>query len=147
MKNFRQYILAGMAILVLTACSSNPVQEPEQKTTPEPVAQTFTQDIVMPSTASEKLVTLSQLQTSIATVEKSASWLSIESQAYSSGSPQIKLCSTDNTERVERKCNVTITASSGDKVVLSVTQQGTSEGTGIDDLHNSQTDKPAYRRQ
>lgn len=138
MKNIRQYIFAGIAILMLTACPSDPESE----------TQSYTQDIMLPSTASEMLVTLSQLKTSIATVENSASWLSVEPQAYySSGSPKVKLCSTANTAKMERKCNVTITASSGDKVVLSVTQQGVSEGTGIDDLHSSQTDKPAYRRQ
>ena len=137
MKSIRKYIFAGMAILMLTACPS----EPESET------QTYTQDITLPSTATEKMVTLSKLQTSIVTVENSASWRSIEPQAYSSGSPKVMLRSTANTAKTERRCNVTITASSGDKVVLSVTQQGVSEGTEIDDLHGSQTDKPAYRRQ
>lgn len=137
MKTIRQYIFAGMAILMLTACPSDPESE----------SQSYTQEITLPSTASEKLVTLSQLQTSIATVENSASWLTAEPQSYSSGSPKVKLRSTANTAKEGRKCNVTITASSGDKVTLSVTQQGAAEGAGIDDLHSSQTDKPAYRRQ
>jgi hypothetical protein len=41
---------------------------------------------------------------------------------------------------------VTITAVSGDKVILSVTQLG-AEKTGIDDYHDVPTDKPAYSRQ
>lgn len=137
MKSIRKYIFAGMAIFMLTACPSDPESE----------TQSYTQDITLPSTASEKMVTLSQLQTSIATVENSASWLTVEPQSYTSGSPKVKLCSTANTAKTERKCNVTITASSGDKVTLSVTQQGATEGAGIEDLHSSQTDKPAYRRQ
>lgn len=142
MKNIKLYLLSGIALLMLTACPNDP--DPEPNPVIDPVAQTHTQEIVMPPKASEKTVTLTQLSTDISTVENSASWLTVEKQTYSSGSPQIKLRSTDNTGTVERKCAVTITATSGDKVILSVTQQ--SEGTGIDDLHGSQTDKPAYHR-
>lgn len=133
-------------MLMLTACPG-PDHKSDPVVNPEPVVQTNTQEIVMTPKASEQVVTLTQLSTAISTVEKgeSGSWLTVEKLPYESGSPQVKLRSTDNTETVERKCTVTITASSGDKVVLSVTQQ--SEGTGIDDLHGSQTDKPAYRRQ
>ena len=147
MKNIKLYLLSGIAMLMLTACPGpdpkpNPVVEPE----PEPVVvQTYTQEIVMPPKASEQVVTLNQFSTAISTVENSASWLTVEQLPYESGSPKIKLSSTDNTDKAERKCTVSITASSGDKVILSVTQQ--SEGTGIDDLHGSQTDKPAYSRQ
>ena len=129
-------------MLMLTACPSDP--EPEPNPVIDPVVQTHTQEIVLPPKASEIDVTLTQLRTAISAVGNSASWLTVEAQPYASGSPQVKLRSTDNTGTVERKCNVTITATSGDKVILSVTQQ--SEGTGIDDLHGSQTDKPAYRR-
>ena len=137
MKNIRQYLFAGMAIFMLTACPSDPESE----------AQSYTQNVLLPSSTSEQLVTLNQLQSAIATVKNSASWLIVEAQSYSSGSPQVRLCSTANTAKSERKCNVTITATTGDKVTLSVIQQGISEGTGIEDIHNSQTDKPAYRRQ
>ena len=137
MKNIRQYLAACIALLMLTACPSDPESE----------THSYTQDISLPSSASEQLVTLNQLQSAIATVKNSASWLTVEAQSYSSGSPQVKLRSTANTAKSDRKCNVTITATTGDKVTLSVIQQGTSEGTGIDDVHNSQTDKPAYRRQ
>jgi hypothetical protein len=137
MKNIIQYLFAGIAMLMLTACPSDSEPEP----------QSYMQNIALPSYASEQVVTLNKLSSSIATVENSASWLSVEPQIYSSGSPKVKLRSTDNIERTERKCNVIITASSGDKVVLAIIQQGTTEGTGIDDLHDRQTDKPAYRRQ
>ncbi|MBO7120148.1 MAG: BACON domain-containing protein [Bacteroidaceae bacterium] len=137
MKNIKQYLMAGMAILMLTACPSDPESE----------TQSYTQNIVLPSNASEQEVTLTQLHSSISNVQNPVSWLTVEIQSYSSGSPKFKLRSASNTERTERKCNVIITAYSGDKVTLSVTQQGVAEGTGIDDLHDSQTDKPAYRRQ
>lgn len=135
MKNFRQYILTGMTMLMLTACPSDSEPEP----------QTYTQDIVLPSGATEQIVTIDKLSSSIATVEKSAAWLTAEPQAYTSGSPRVKLRSTANTAEAERNCNVTVTASSGDKVILSVKQRGVVT-TGTNELHNTQTDKPAYRR-
>ena len=141
MKKINLYLMAGLAMLMLAACSSEPDSDQV------PVAQTYTQNITMPSNASEQLVTLNQVQSSIAIVQHSVSWLTVETQAYSSGSPCVKLRSIDNTSKAERKCNITISVTSGDKVVLVVTQQGSSEGTDIDDIHNSQTDKPAYRRQ
>ena len=137
MKYIRQYLFAGIAMLMLMACSSDSEPEP----------QTFTQDINLPSKGSEQVVTLNQLQTSVATVENSSMWLTVEVQPYTFGSPQVKLRSTNNTAKEERKCSVTVTANSGNKVILSVTQQGGYEGTEIDDLHSSQTNKPAYRRQ
>lgn len=137
MKKIRLFIFAGIALLMLTACPSDSEPEP----------QSYTQNIELPSNASEQIVTLNKFSSSITMVENSASWLTVEPQVYFSGSPKVKLRSTDNIERTERKCNVIITASSGDRVILSVTQQETSEGTGIDDLHGTQTDKPAYRRQ
>ena len=141
MKKINLYLMAGIAMFILAACSGEPDSEQV------PVAQTYTQNIMMPSNASELLVTLNQVQSSVTTVQHSVSWLTVETQAYSSGSPSVKLRTIDNTSKAERKCNVTITVTSGDKVVLAVTQQGSSEGTDIDDIHNSQTDKPAYRRQ
>lgn len=143
MKNIKQFIMAGIALLTLTACPKD--SDPVVDLKPDP--QTYTQDVTLPSKGSEQVVTLNQLQVSVAAVENSSSWLTVEAQPYTSGSPQVKLRSTDNTAKEERKCSVTVTATSGDKVILSVTQQGGYEGTGIDDLHGSQTDKPAYRRQ
>lgn len=138
MKNIKLYLLSGITLFMIIACSKHSVVDP---------VDTNTQEIAMPPKASEQVVKLTKLSTAISTVEKdnSGSWLTVEQLPYESGSPQVKLRSTDNTAKDVRKCNVTITATSGDKVILSITQQ--SEGTEIDDLHGSQTDKPAYQRQ
>ena len=135
MKNIRQYILAGIALLMLTACPSDPEPIPE--------AQTYTQSVELPPSATEQEVTLNGLNTYIATVEYSSAWLIVKKLSFT-GSAKVKLQTTLNMSKDERKCDVIVTSSSGDKVILSVTQQGNPEG--IDDLHNSQTDKPAYRR-
>lgn len=147
MKIIKLYLLAGFASLTLTACSgSDPVQVSEQQTQPVQEPQIYTHDVTLSSKGSEQVVTLNQLQTPVAAVENSSTWLTVEAQPYTSGSPQVRLCSTDNTANEERKCSVTIAATSGDKVIMSITQQKGYEGTGIDDLHGSQTDKPAYHR-
>lgn len=136
MKNIRQYLFAGISMLMLAACSGDSEPEP----------QTYTQDIALPSNATEQIVTIDKLSSSIATVENTATWLTVEPQAYSSGSPKVKLRATANTAEAERKCNVTVTATSGGKVILSVIQKGNLVSE-IEELHGSQTDKPAYRRQ
>ena len=139
MKIIKQNLLLCIALFMLTACSDK-----------EKDGQAYKQEVTLPSSASELMVTLSSLKSSIETIKDSALWLIVEKQFYSSGSPKVNLRSTENTDETERKSNVTIIATSGDKVILSVTQQGktegSTEGTGIDDLHGTQTDKPAYSR-
>lgn len=145
MKIIRLYFSFGIALLMLTACTNEPEVNPQRnQELLHQEAQTYTQNVALPPNATEQVVTLTQLQTSISMVENTVSWLTVESQAYISGSPQVKLRSINNPAKEERKCSVSITATSGDKVILSVTQQGGYEGTGIDDLHESQTDRPAY---
>ena len=134
MKKISQYIMVGMAMLMLTACSS------------DSESQSNTQNLVLPSNSTEQIVTIDKLSSSITTVNNSASWLTVDPQVYTSGSPKVKVRSTANTAETERKCNVTITSSSDETVILSVIQKGTLV-LEIDELHSSQTDKPAYRRQ
>lgn len=121
-------------MLMLTACSS------------DSESQSNTQNLVLPSNSTEQIVTIDKLSSSITTVNNSASWLTVDPQVYTSGSPKVKVRSTANTAETERKCNVTITSSSDETVILSVIQKGTLV-LEIDELHSSQTDKPAYRRQ
>ena len=86
MKKIRLFIFAGIALLMLTACPSDSEPEP----------QSYTQNIELPSNASEQIVTLNKFSSSITMVENSASWLTVEPQVYFSGSPKVKLRSTDN---------------------------------------------------
>lgn len=153
MKNISQYLLASMALLMLTACPNDPEEVSETQTQnqtqtqAQTQTQTYNQSIMLSPNAIEQEVILNGLNSPVATVTNSAEWLTVETNAYTSGSVKVKVSVTANVSKEERKCTVTITATSGDKVILSVTQQGIPEGTGIDDLHGSQTDKPAYSRQ
>lgn len=138
MKNIKQYALACMALLMMSSCN---------KDNQEDEGQAYKQEVTMPSEASEQMVTLYSLSSSIEMVKNTASWLVVEQQSYMSGAPQVVLSSTDNKDKKERKCTVTITATTGDKVVLAVTQLGTGQlPTGIDDSHDIPTDQPAFSR-
>ena len=141
MEKFKLYALTIIAILCMNACGDKKE---------EIDGRAFTQELTLPASESEQTVTITKLSVGIENIQNSAQWLTVIKQTYTSGSPQVKLSATANTSKDERKCNVTITANSGDKVILTVTQQGKSEedeeGTGIDDIHGTQTDKPAYSR-
>ena len=99
----------------------------------------------------DKTVTLTNLKTAIKDIEYNADWLTVIKQTYTSGSPSLRLTATANVKDGEstnsRSCTVTITANSGDKVLLNVTQQGAERKTGIDNPHDTPTDQPAYSRE
>lgn len=106
--------------------------------------QTYTQSVTLPAKGGEQVVTLSNLSSAVSSVSNTPTWLVISPQFYSSGAPTLKLEFQENEETTERSCTITASASSGDKVVLTITQQAVETKTGIDDLHNEDTDQPAY---
>jgi len=121
------------------------------KCDPDP-GQTFQQSVTLPAeNASNVSVTLNNLNSAIKDIEYDAEWLTVIKQTYTSGSPSPRLTATDNVKNGEtkssRSCTVTVTANSGDKVLLGVTQEGAERKTGIDDSHDMPTDQPAYSRQ
>ena len=135
-KCIRVMLLAVTAMLCLASCGDDD--------------ETYTQSVTLSAKGEQQTVTLTNLSARITSVANSNSWLKATADFYNSGSPSLTLSATENTEKSERNGVVTITAESGDKVVLTVTQQAASEeeqeGTGIDDTHNSQSDQPAYGR-
>jgi len=106
--------------------------------------KTYSQSVTLPAKSGELVITLSDLKSAVSSVSSSPSWLVISPQFYSSGAPTLKLEYQENTETTERVVSVTVLASSGDKVVLTITQQAGEKKDGIDDLHNDKTDKPSY---
>ena len=107
------------------------------------VPQTYTQSITIAATGGTQSLKLNNLSSAVSSVSSTPNWLVISPEYYSSGAPSIKLEVQENTSADERKCDVTVLAASGDKVVLTVTQQA-GEGSDIDDIHNTDTDQPAY---
>ena len=146
-------LLAFVAMMTLSAChddkkepsSLNPVD-------PTPEGQTFQQSVTLPEEKADMIVTLDSLESAIKVdgLEYDADWLTVVKQTYTSGSPSLRLTATDNVKDCEstdaRSCMVTVTATSGDKVLLSVTQEGSERKIGIDDSHDIPTDQPAYSR-
>ena len=106
--------------------------------------KTYSQSVTLPAQGGEQVITLSDMSSAVSSVSSSPSWLVISPQFYSSGAPTLKLEFQENTENQERKASVTVSASSGDKVLLTITQQAGERKDGIDDLHSDKTDQPSY---
>jgi uncharacterized membrane protein len=108
--------------------------------------QTYTQSVSLPAKGGEQIVTLSNLSSAVSSVSSTPTWLVISPQFYSSGAPTLKLAFQENEESTERNSTVTVLAASGDKVELTIVQQAAEVKTGIDDIHSTPTDQPAYSR-
>lgn len=149
MKNYKIIVFALFAVLALTACPGSKHEggsSPIDPITPE--GKTYRQSVTLDARGTEQTVTLNDLKSKIDDVENSnTDWLTVLQSTYTSGSPSIIVRATERTETTVRSGIVTIIAVSGDKVILTVTQQGAEEQkTGIDDSHDVPTDKPAYSR-
>ena len=135
-------LLAVVAMMTLADCHHHHETE----------GNVFQQTVTLPSEKADTTVALDNLKSAIKDdgLEYDADWLTVIKQGYTSGSPSLRLIATDNVKDDEstnsRNCTVTVTAISGDKVLLSVTQEGEERKTGIDDSHDMPTDQPAYSR-
>lgn len=153
MKTIKNYLVALLSLFVLSACGGGGDDAGGSGGSSGGggnnghAPQTYTQTVSIPATNGEQVITLSSLNSSVSSVSSSPTWLVISPQFYSSGAPTLKLEYQENTETQERKAVVTVSASSGDKVVLTVTQQAGERKDGIDDLHSEKTDQPSYAPQ
>lgn len=151
MKKICIYLLSLTAIFVLAACggggggsSTGGGGNSGASSGGGNAPQTYTQSVTVPATSGEQVVTLSNLKSSVSSVGNAPSWIVISPQYYTSGAPTLKLEYQENTATTSRDCKVTVLASSGDKVVLTITQQASEVKSGIDDIHNDPTDQPAF---
>ena len=145
MKNKVYYVIVSMAVLLLTACGGG--SNDDDSIIDE---QGYQQRVTLPATDADEIIIISSLTTEINKVTGGAKWLTVLIEDYTSGSPSLRLIATDNvsdgkTTQV-RSCSLTISSLSGDKTILSVTQEGIEMKTGIDDSHDIETDQPAYSR-
>ena len=108
----------------------------------DPSGKTYTAELELQAAAAEQTVKLDNLSSAIATIQCSESWLTLEKEAYTSGAPKVKVRWTENTSDSDRKCNVTITTTTSDKLIISVTQKAKAVDT--DGSHDTVTDQPAY---
>ena len=150
MKRISILCIALLGLMMVVACGGssddggNHTIDPPTPDNPK----TYSQSVTMEAKDGDVTVTLSNLQSSVSNIANGCSWLTVTKQTYTSGAPSLLLHASENTETVERSCEVMITASNGDKVKLTVTQKAADsqeeDKTGIDDTHESETDQPAY---
>lgn len=138
-------ILASLcfATFVLAACGggSDGGSSNSDPINIEPTGKTYSAELELPAEASAQTVNLDKLSSAISTIQCSESWLTVEKQAYTSGTPQVKMSWTENTTDNERKCIVTVTTTTSDKLTISVTQKAKAVDTG--ESHDTVTDQPA----
>ena len=143
-------LMTAAVMCVLSACGGDGKDEPSPLNPVESEGRTYQQAETLPAEDADKTVTLTNLATAVKDIEYDAEWLTVITQNYTSGSPSLRLIATDNVKEGEttnaRYCTVTVSATSGDRVLLNVTQEGAELLTGIDDSHNIPTDQPAYSR-
>lgn len=143
MKYFKIIIIACVSILAFIACSGD-----EKREDVIVDGKTFQQSATLPASKADTTIILSDLKAAINSVKGGNEWLTVVKESYTSGSPKVRLTAKDNKEEKPRDCKVTITAESGDKVVLTVEQNGAEpKKTGIDDSHDIPTNQPAYSRE
>lgn len=138
MKTLKLFLAFLLSVVFVVACGSDPDPSPKPDSNSKPV--TYRQSVTLTAKGDAQIMTLNDLNSSISSVNNTANWLTVVPQYYTSGHPQIELNASENTSESERKTEVVILASSGTKVILSVTQMaGSSE-----DIHDVKTDNPAY---
>ena len=149
MKYIRLLCIAIMTSMAFVACDKENKTDNESPIDPV-IAEgnTYRRSAALDANGTQQTLTLSDLNCKIETIQNSNKWLTVYAKNYISGSPEIELSATENTSHEQRQCSVTINATNGDIVMLSVTQEGAEElKTDIDDSHDVPTDKPAYVKQ
>ena len=147
MKYIKTKIFAAIAVGAILACGSSSSDNEEPY-----VGQTYRQAVTLPATQADTVVTLSDLKSAIGSIEGGEAWLTVTKQPYTSGAPNVRLTATVNENDEPRSSVVTVTATSTDKVLLTVTQQKAEPQepeqptTDDGDLHDVVTDQPAASR-
>lgn len=120
----------------------------DKKDDPVISGKTYTKSVTLDAQGTEQTVTLNDLKSKIDDVSNSYQWLTVRIDPYTSGSPSVAVSAEANTGTDARSGNVTITAISGDKVILTVAQNPapTPHTYGIDDPHDTESDQSAYSR-
>ncbi len=141
MKNKILFAIALMCTMLLTSCGGGGSDDGGGSSSRP---STYYMDINMESAASSQTVVLSNLKTNVSTAISSASWLTPSRQAYASGSPKITIEATANTASSSRNCTVTVTATDGNKVIITVIQKGTSQTSDQPQTKDEVSDQQPY---
>ena len=149
MKTLRILSIALTAILTLTACGGSDDPDDSYTPQPQPKGKYLKQTHDMPADASESTVALNGLSSAISrtTHVGTASWMTVTSQSYSSGTPRVTVACQQNLETTARSHDVVFIAAN-DTVLLTVNQAAyAGGGTDVNNPSDTPTDQPAYSRQ
>lgn len=105
---------------------------------------TYYMDVNLDAGVCSQTLVLNNLNTNVSTATSSASWLTLTRQSYTSSSPQIIIEATANTSASSRNCTVTVTATDGNRVIITVIQKGTSQSTGQPETTDEVSDQQPY---
>ena len=141
MKNKILFAIALMCTMLLTSCGGGGSDDGGGSSSRP---STYYMDINLEATASSQTVVLSNLKTNVSTAISSASWLTPSRQAYTSGSPKITIEATANTASSSRNCTVTVTATDGNKVIITIIQKGTSQTSDQPQTKDEVSDQQPY---
>ena len=141
MKDKILFAIALMCTMLLTSCGGGGSDDGGGSSN-RPF--TYYMDINLEATTGSQTVVLSDLKTNISTAVSSASWLTPSRQTYTSGSPKIMIEATANTAATSRNCTVTVTATDGNKVIITVIQKGTSQTSDQPQTKDEVSDQQPY---
>ena len=86
------------------------------------------------------LLQIDKLISAITEVQNTADWLDVVILSYETGAPQVKVVCSANNDDNKRVAVVIVKTKEGDEITLTITQK---VNTNFDEVHNTQTDKPA----
>ena len=153
MKNFRYIAMGLIACLALLtwSCGGGGSDEPEPTPTPPPTPATkgkhYTKTFDMTAKSESATISLSGLTDKMSNNSGSASWLTVTVKPYTSGTPEVELTVTENSQKDSRQQDVTFYAAK-DTLVLTVRQAAfnANGGTDMDSPFGTPSSQPGYAR-
>ena len=143
--------LIFVASMALLSCGGGDDSDDYTPPTPNPPTPStkgkfLTMTAELPAKASEEILTLTGLSSSISEIagaSQSASWLTVTNEAYTSGSPKVKLKATENLQTSKRTAYIVFIAAK-DTLALTLNQAVYQSGTDVNNPSDTPTDQPAY---
>ena len=141
MKKFKLFILTFVGCIAMAACGGDGDKEKEDVVDPN---VNYKETINIPAEGCDEEYTLEMLKLQIASVSSTPAWLSVTPQFYTGGSPSIQVVAKENTTENERKTTITVKTATETLALTFVQAEKTVIPSGIDDIHNGTSGKPAY---
>ena len=115
--------IAAVCNVLLTSCGGGGDDEGSdegEKKSP----RTYSMNLTVEASGYSEIISLSDLQTDIVSAVSSENWVTLTRPPYTSGSPMINVEVSKNFSIESRTCDVSVTASDGNKVIIHITQKG-----------------------